>query len=310
MSFGRYSLLACVLVGLAVACSSGGDSADDNSSSDGETQPLVNGPDNNTVDCTEKQDTAYVQGKATPITLITIGGKVTTKAAGHAYLKMLAGAKTAGARLVIASGFRTMAEQQHLYQCYQTHSCNNGNLAAKPGYSNHQSGIALDFTTSSWLAANASKFGFVRTVPSEDWHYEYHGDDPGGQCDGASSTKPDAGADASSESIGPSTSGSSCSVPGVGAGTCIPTADCAAKGGDSTPGYCPGGADIQCCTASSVSAAPTCFASTLDRDVPEGACVLSSADQVWEQCHDGNWYRGADSSNGPYGPCTESDGSP
>ncbi len=40
----------------------------------------------------------------------------------------------------------------------------------------------------------------------------------------------------------------SCSVKGV-AGVCIDTSACAAKGGHhSTPGYCPGPADEQCCT--------------------------------------------------------------
>jgi len=31
-------------------------------------------------------------------------------------------------------------------------------------------------------------------------------------------------------------------------GTCIDTSTCASQGGKSTPGYCPGAADIQCCT--------------------------------------------------------------
>jgi MYXO-CTERM domain-containing protein len=40
-----------------------------------------------------------------------------------------------------------------------------------------------------------------------------------------------------------------CTVPGAGAGECMPTTDCAAlPGHTSTPGYCPGAADIQCCT--------------------------------------------------------------
>jgi hypothetical protein len=41
---------------------------------------------------------------------------------------------------------------------------------------------------------------------------------------------------------------SSCNVPGVGSGTCAPTADCARSGGNSTPGHCSGAANIQCCT--------------------------------------------------------------
>jgi hypothetical protein len=87
--------------------------------------------------------------------------------------------------LKIVSGFRTMSEQQYLYSCYVNCSCNSCNLAAKPGYSNHQSGHALDLNTSSsgvlnWLNANAAKYGFKRTVPSEAWHWEWWGGGPGG----------------------------------------------------------------------------------------------------------------------------------
>lgn len=47
-----------------------------------------------------------------------------------------------------------------------------------------------------------------------------------------------------------------CSVSGV-AGTCMSTSDCAAMGETSTPGFCPGPADIQCCTLTpSVSSNP------------------------------------------------------
>jgi len=84
-------------------------------------------------------------------------------------------ADAAGIYLGLNSGFRTMAEQQYLYGCYLSGRCNGGNLAARPGYSNHQSGTAVDVTTSGRLAANASRFGFVRTVPSEAWHYELEG---------------------------------------------------------------------------------------------------------------------------------------
>lgn len=60
---------------------------------------------------------------------------------------------------------------------------------APPGSSNHGSGIALDFNTGTrdrstgfsqlnetiykWLARNAHKFGFIRAVRSEEWHWEY-----------------------------------------------------------------------------------------------------------------------------------------
>lgn len=57
---------------------------------------------------------------------------------------------------------------------------------APPGSSNHGSGIAIDLNTGGrtnfqplkseiyvWLIKNSYKFGFIRTVGSEEWHYEY-----------------------------------------------------------------------------------------------------------------------------------------
>ena len=59
---------------------------------------------------------------------------------------------------------------------------------AQPGTSNHGSGIAIDLNTgsrntpgfpqlnttiNSWLIKNSYKFGFIRTVRSEEWHFEY-----------------------------------------------------------------------------------------------------------------------------------------
>ncbi len=59
---------------------------------------------------------------------------------------------------------------------------------APPGASNHGSGIAIDLNTGSrntpgfpslnntiytWLIKNSYKFGFIRTVRSEEWHFEY-----------------------------------------------------------------------------------------------------------------------------------------
>lgn len=48
----------------------------------------------------------------------------------------------------------------------------------KPGFSNHQNGRAFDFNTAiisvyKWLVKNGITYKFVRTVPSERWHWEY-----------------------------------------------------------------------------------------------------------------------------------------
>lgn len=59
-------------------------------------------------------------------------------------------------------------------------SSNYNPITAKPGASIHSRGAAFDFSTGGgrnkaykWLVQNAHKFGFIRTLPSETWHWEY-----------------------------------------------------------------------------------------------------------------------------------------
>jgi hypothetical protein len=115
-----------------------------------------------------------------------------TTSTACAFDKMASAAKQAGVAIKINSGFRTIARQNYFWNCYQTKKCNNGNLAAKPGTSNHGKGIALDLNTDcggqtgakpncggsavyQWLYNNAHKYGFIRTVQTEPWHWEFRG---------------------------------------------------------------------------------------------------------------------------------------
>lgn len=73
--------------------------------------------------------------------------------------------------------FRSYERQQYFYSCYTYQSCNNGNLAAKPGTSNHGWGIASDLSYGSgsaitWAHNNASKYGLNFSVASENWHID------------------------------------------------------------------------------------------------------------------------------------------
>jgi hypothetical protein len=146
------------------------------------------------VSCSTERMDAYSGGsRIGTVDVIKVGGKRVTKPTGHAFLKWQKAAHAAGVNIGINSGFRTMDEQRYFYNCYQTGRCNNGNLAARPGYSNHQNGRAIDVSNSgsSWMQNNAARFGFRRTVSGEPWHFEYFGDDPGGPCSGGSSPAPD-----------------------------------------------------------------------------------------------------------------------
>jgi hypothetical protein len=138
-----------------------------------------------TVSCAKHSETGYVNGKSFGLTAVTVDGHLAQIHTANAYIVMAKAAAKDGVKLKVVSGFRSMAEQKYLYHCYTSCSCNNCNLAAKPGYSNHQSGHALDLNTSSsgvyhWLSNHAAHYGFKRTVASEDWHWEWWGGGPGG----------------------------------------------------------------------------------------------------------------------------------
>jgi hypothetical protein len=143
------------------------------------------------LDCSARRtDTGYKSGSPFTITVVNADAKPVELATASMYARMQKAARASGVSLRIVSGFRTLAQQKYLYNCYLTKSCNGGNLAARPGYSNHQSGHALDLNTSSagvytWLSNNASKYGFKRTVPSERWHWEYWGGVVDNACSGS-----------------------------------------------------------------------------------------------------------------------------
>ena len=126
-----------------------------------------------------KSVTAYYNGSPRTITVVPVGnGQYLRADAAASYKKMVAAAARAGIHLSADSGFRSMAEQQHLYQLYLE---GRGNLAAKPGYSNHQGGVAMDIggvngygtAAYNWLRAHAGDYGFRNTVSGEYWHWSY-----------------------------------------------------------------------------------------------------------------------------------------
>lgn len=85
--------------------------------------------------------------------------------------------------------WRPLSKQEYFWNCYQTKTCNDGNLAAKPGRSNHGWGIASDLSYQSgshgrqaaiyWAHDNASRYGLafplcqnIRGYCQENWHIE------------------------------------------------------------------------------------------------------------------------------------------
>lgn len=129
------------------------------------------------IDCTVVREAGYRKGKRRAIDVIAIDGRQIEQRTADAYMAMALAAAKDGIELTIFSAFRTHLEQEYFYACYQSCACNSCAPAAKPGFSNHQSGHAIDIAmwpgVHDWLVANASRFGFVATVKSEPWHWEY-----------------------------------------------------------------------------------------------------------------------------------------
>ena len=143
-------------------------------------------------DCTEREDTGYDGGTPFTIRVITVDGDPVERETANAYWVMREAAALDGVDIHINSGFRTMEEQEYFFMCMNCCCCNDCNQAASPGYSNHQSGHALDLNTSlggvyDWLAAHGGEFGFTETVPGEPWHWEWWGGGPGGGICGITS---------------------------------------------------------------------------------------------------------------------------
>ncbi|MGZ3419862.1 MAG: M15 family metallopeptidase [Polyangiales bacterium] len=186
------AIASYALTGCAVA--HGGDGED---GVEEETEPQEDGREAEGatvgVDCSARHTaTGYKSGSPFTITVVHADGKDIEVATASMYARMQHDAAKAGIGIRIVSGFRTMEKQKELYQAYLN---GTGNLAAKPGYSNHQSGHALDLNTSapgvySWLAAHAASYGFKRTVPSEAWHWEYWGGAVDGTCSSTASPTP------------------------------------------------------------------------------------------------------------------------
>jgi len=88
-----------------------------------------------------------------------------------AFDRMAAAARRDGVDLVIASGFRSDAEQAILFARHP-----DPKWVAPPGESLHRNATELDLGPAAaypWLAANAPRFHFVMRYAWEPWHWGY-----------------------------------------------------------------------------------------------------------------------------------------
>ena len=120
-----------------------------------------------------------------------------------AFIEMWNAAYEDGIYLILISGYRSAAHQKEVYDAYQADKGTKyaDSIAARTGYSEHQTGLALDIYSKEctsqakfhesksyeWLINNSYKFGFILRYPKdkqnitgynyESWHYRYLGKD-------------------------------------------------------------------------------------------------------------------------------------
>ena len=120
----------------------------------------------------------------------------------NAFLNMFNDAKKEDLTLIVNSSFRSYEEQTDIYNKYKNYKGEEyaDSIAARPGHSEHQTGMAIDIQTYGssaetfedteefkWLSENAYKYGFILRYPKdkeyitgyayESWHYRYVGEE-------------------------------------------------------------------------------------------------------------------------------------
>lgn len=126
------------------------------------------------------RSTGYRNGQPFPIDLELIDGYWMSSHVARRWERMRDAAAHVGIVLAVDSAFRTNEQQTEFYTMSDAEKAKRGigGVVAKPGWSNHQSGDAIDIVTSRdprvlpWLRAHAGEYGFTSTVPSEPWHFE------------------------------------------------------------------------------------------------------------------------------------------
>jgi len=141
---------------------------------------------------------AYAPGQ-----LVRVQGERLRSQAADAYKQFAKAAKAAGVNVMPISGYRSFSEQASLYDSYvrQYGQATADTLAARPGYSEHQTGLAMDIGNASgtcalqacfantpagrWAAEHGWEYGFIIRYPAgaeattgytyEPWHLRYVG---------------------------------------------------------------------------------------------------------------------------------------
>lgn len=136
----------------------------------------------------------------TPSNLVTSHGATLSALAVDSFNQMYDAAAAAGQGFSVTSSYRSYSTQISTYNRWVSISGQAGadTYSARPGYSEHQTGFALDVAAGSctldcfgstsqyqWFQANAANYGFIQRYykgyesttgySAEEWHYRYVG---------------------------------------------------------------------------------------------------------------------------------------
>lgn len=147
----------------------------------------------------------YLSADFVPEKLVSISDEYTggeefraNKTAVNALQQMFESAKLDGLEMLVNSAYRSYEDQVEITEFYRKWYGDNyvNNYVARPGFSEHQTGLAFDIGSTSenvfansdeykWMQENAYKYGFImrfykkaETITgfkSEPWHYRYVG---------------------------------------------------------------------------------------------------------------------------------------
>lgn len=167
---------------------------------------LSNADVNQGVDLEGRRHFAYKEAPESDLQAITPDGGIKLRtSAARKFQAMAAAARAEGVLLVPLSGFRSVAEQQHLFFGIKAQrgqvATKRAEVSAPPGYSEHHTGYAIDIGDAKtpatnlspafentaafkWLEQNAPRYNFELSFPRgnaqginyEPWHWRFVGD--------------------------------------------------------------------------------------------------------------------------------------